>query len=866
MAVEGGEAAGRAVLKALSSAPLEGECTIPPRGAIIGRDAAAAEVVVTGATVSRRHCRVGRDTADGWWIEDLNSTNGLFVDGARVTGRSSLSAGQVIGLGSRDHPDFAFYPAEDIDKARDFVVAAADRWTVGRAIDAEISFPADSGVSLRHAELVSTRAGLELRDCRSLNGSFVDGGRVNRARVRPDSVIAVGSTRFRVELEQDGRLRIHVLGAAGRINLQGLDIGRRIRLWPSRRNIELLRDVSLVVEPGEFAGILGPSGAGKTTLLKTVNGYGPPTAGQVLFNDVPLYSQFDLFRASIGYVPQDDIIHRDLSVRQCLNYIARLRLPADFGPDERLKLLDTTLETLGLAHVADTPVERLSGGQRKRVSIAAELITRPGILFLDEPTSGLDPSTEELLMRHFRDLAHAGRTVIITTHILYNLALLDRVVIVARGRLCFFGTPDQALEFFAELDPESDGRAVRPTRIFELLEGAADADKATAGNTSAVLGEIADRVAARYRQSDYHREHIESRISGLGRKLLAGDDSRATEPSRRLRIPRLSARGIRRALPVLAERHARIRLAGWRAWLVYLGLPLALALVTLSMSMPEVIDGAESASARQDIASVFDRAPFPAGNLIRTLFSEQGTDDPRSATEIVVDLKMQGMANLPVPISVLLMFVMMATFSGTVMACLELSGERAIFRRERMTGQSPIAYVLSKLPFLFALTAVQCAVFLGVCLLEPALREINVVATLYALVVTAWASCALGLLVSSLDPTPGRLSVLLAVAVVLPQLVLSGALGPEYYAGMGGITALLADALPARWGFEMLLTAAFDRAGQAHWQWIESLVDERMGFLFGPGVFQQGGLMLLLLGAIYCGLAMWRSAAQTRPA
>jgi len=845
-----GAAPGRAVLLALGTASLEREYRLG-ESTVIGRDATHAGIVVSGTTISRSHCRL-RPAVDGnWWIEDLDSTNGLFIDGRRLAEPMRLRSGQAIGLGNPEVPEFLFYRADELGKARERVVDANRPWIIGRSARADVSLPGDAAVSLHHAELWPGTHGLELRDCKALNGTYLDGRRVNRARVRPENVVAVGHSRMRFELLGDGRLAVHELGSSDIIQVQALHLGRSVRTRLSGPELKLLDDISLTLEPGCFTGILGPSGAGKTTLLKALNGASLPSQGVVLFNDAPLHTQFDLFRSSLGYVPQDDIIHVELSVESCLDYIARLRLPPDVDAVQRASILDTTIETLGLSHVRATPIERLSGGQRKRVSIAAELITRPGILFLDEPTSGLDPSTEERLMHHFRTLASSGRTVLITTHILYNLDLLDRVVILARGRLCFLGRPEQALEFFGRHDPERPTQPIRATRIFELLEGGLDPDLAPGTADNASLIRIAEQFAKWYQDSPYFDQHVRTPMSRLGCQLLdRGRDSEAMPRGPRKLLPETRGRYLGRKLGVLTARHWRIRLSSLRALAVYLLVPVALALVTLSMTIPEQRSAEQLDQLRDRIERAIAAVPGGDG-LVRSLFEPPGSAEPRAGSEVVFDLQARTVINLPVPLGVLLMFVMMASFSGTLMACMELSGDRSVFRRERMAG--------------LALVLLQCVVFLGLCLLSPELRGLSIAPVLLALVGTAWASCALGLLVSALDPTPGRLSVLLAVAIVLPQMVLSGALAPDYYVGMTPLAQSIADLLPSRWGFEMLLNAVYDRPGQAHLAWLGDFVRDQVGFVFGPGSYVRGVLALGVLTLLYLVLATWRTAITSRP-
>jgi ABC-type multidrug transport system ATPase subunit len=211
---------------------------------------------------------------------------------------------------------------------------------------------------------------------------------------------------------------------------------------------KILSDISLSVHPGEFIGLLGPSGAGKSTLLNALNGFRPADQGRVLLNGTNLYEQFDRFRSLLGYVPQDDIVHTSLSVYRALYYSALLRFPqTEKGSAIKQKVMEI-IRTLGLEAQMKIKVKRLSGGQRKRVSLGIELLTSPPLLFLDEPTSGLDPGLEERMMQLFHKLAKEGRTVIITTHIMESLHLLDLVGILSKGWLVFYGPPDLALKAF----------------------------------------------------------------------------------------------------------------------------------------------------------------------------------------------------------------------------------------------------------------------------------------------------------------------------------------------------------------------------------------------------------------------------------
>lgn len=209
----------------------------------------------------------------------------------------------------------------------------------------------------------------------------------------------------------------------------------------------IVHNVDFRARQGELIGILGPSGSGKTTLLMALSGLRPATAGRVDFQGRNLYENFAQLKRSIGFVPQDDVVPMALRVERALGYTAELRLP-HFSTEKKKGRVDGVIRTLGLAASRRQRVRRLSGGQRKRVSVGMELISRPKLIFADEPTSGLDPALERSLTQTFKDLAEQNRAVVVTTHIMSSLDLLDRVCILNEGRLCYFGPVDRIKEFF----------------------------------------------------------------------------------------------------------------------------------------------------------------------------------------------------------------------------------------------------------------------------------------------------------------------------------------------------------------------------------------------------------------------------------
>jgi ABC transport system ATP-binding/permease protein len=836
----------------------------------IGRDAVSCEVVVSGDTVSRRHCRIVSQTGEHA-IEDLNSTNGVFVNRERVTGKTVLRDGDLIGLGAPFPEHFRFQAAGGLRRAWTTVIPAKDSWSVGRSPGNDVALTYESTVSARHAVVRAKRGSLEIADQGSLNGTWLNGRRVRKAAVNPADTFTIGSSHLRMQLQSDGSLEVVRRDCGEEIALESVALTREVSTGGLGRgaNKRLLDRVSLAIRPGEFVGVLGPSGAGKSTLLRALNGYTPPDRGCVLLNETPLYQCFDMFRNVIGYVPQDDIVHAELTVEDSLDYVARLRLPCDVDARERRDLIASTLETLGLSHVSTSRIKDLSGGQRKRVSIGCELITRPSILFLDEPTSGMDPSTEERLMLHFQAMARRGITVLITTHILYNLDLLDRIIILSRGRLVFFGEPREAMAFFT-----MDGKPIeRPTAIFEALEeephgsdGGGDPQDATA-----------QEYQRKYLLSGLYEKHVEGELSGVATQLLEtcgpGVAGKQTDPASPpatsttnagyyaalLRRGGLGAGKGGISLDLFSPRHFltltrrqfAVKLVSLKRALLYLAVPLILALVTLSLPSAEIVDDVTMEADRISLSDQLHRGPIDLGEPMKAILSPEGTDDPRPALDVVYALKHEGVQNLPTPISVLLMFVMTALFMGTLMSCLDISTERPIYIRERMANQRIADYLLSKLPFLLMVTAIQCAVFLGVCELKEGFRECNPFGAYLALVAMAWTACAMGLFLSAIDPTAGQFSVIMAIVALLPQLVFCGGLAPDFYLGMPDVMKGFANVFPARWGLEMLMTAFYDLPQHASLAWTADFVPDTVGFRFGTPVY------LINVGVLLAQVAGW---------
>ena len=313
--------------------------------------------------------------------------------------------------------------------------------TIGTAPDCDVVLT-DLLVSARHAELRPVGSGWLLVDLHSWNGTFVNGRRISQADVGEQDVIGIGHALFRLV---GGTLTEYT--DSGDITFLADD------LVVTRGGNRLLDGVGFALPERSLMAVVGPSGAGKSTLLGALTGLRPADSGHVRYAGRDLYQSYDELRQRIGLVPQEDILHPQLTVRTALRYAGRLRFPADTPRSEQDRRIAEVIDELGLTRQADQRISTLSGGQRKRTSVALELLTRPSLLFLDEPTSGLDPGLDKSVMETLRGLADEGRTVVVVTHTLTHLELCDRLLVLAPGgQLAYFGPPGEALAYFGETD------------------------------------------------------------------------------------------------------------------------------------------------------------------------------------------------------------------------------------------------------------------------------------------------------------------------------------------------------------------------------------------------------------------------------
>lgn len=385
-----------------------------------------------------------------WKIVDKDSTNGLIYDNMSIKERS-LGDGDFIRVddGIETVPEgvlFIFSTLTSSNKWLQFQNNHFGEITIGRKAECNIVLPHVS-VSKLHAKIVLEDGQYYLIDQNSTNGIIVNGKQVKgKVLLHEKDVIVITNSKLIFT-----KNTIFYCCFKSGISVEAVDVV--IRRGKGRKSFITCNHTTVSVKPGELVAIIGGSGAGKSTVLNSMCGYLQPTSGDIYINGTNLYHNFDSLKKLIGYVPQSDIVYDNLTLYDMLMYTAKLRLPKDISKTEREAIINRAIETVELTEKKDSMIKALSGGQRKRASIAVELLADPNLLFLDEPASGLDPGTERNLMQSLRQMADDGKTVILVTHSTLQLQMCDKIIFMGKGgNLCFFGSYDEALSFFGVSD------------------------------------------------------------------------------------------------------------------------------------------------------------------------------------------------------------------------------------------------------------------------------------------------------------------------------------------------------------------------------------------------------------------------------
>lgn len=448
------------------------------------------DLTIDDSEIFSKHARIFLSKSFDVFIEPISDAP-IALNGSVVKNPVSIKDGDWIVLGptpyqislDKSHVDTPVQSSKDHDNNATIDLTTKSLVTIGRAAqcDMVISSPL---VSALHAKLIKQPSGWEIEDCDSTNGTFINAQRIQgKHALQVSDYVAIAA----FEYVFTGK-SLEISTQTGQVRIEVQNLTKTVKDKASGKDKNLLQDINFTIEAGEFVGVFGTSGSGKSTLLDALNGRRPATSGQILYNGTNLYEAFDLFRTAIGYVPQQDIVHRNIVMQHALKYTAKLRLPPDTSNSEMDENAAYVLEKVGLSEKANLLVNTpapLSGGQLKRVSLAVELVANPNVLFLDEVTSGLDAGTDKKMMKLFRSLANDKKTVICITHTLENIETCHLVVLLHQGRLVFFGPPQAVIGYFG-IERLSD--------VYEVLES-----------------KSANFWADKYQTSSFHQLYVEKR-------------------------------------------------------------------------------------------------------------------------------------------------------------------------------------------------------------------------------------------------------------------------------------------------------------------------------------------------------------------
>src|SRR5579875_1285635 len=751
----------------------------------LGRDSQN-DIVISEPTVSAWHAQIVREEETLFFVHPHptrgRTKNGLWYRGQLIAGdqvfRKPLERGDIFRIGDEHgtfitltYDDGSGMPQEALP-AMQPIPLTEQKLTIGRVPGNTVVLNHPQ-VSAHHAVLEKVAGGYRITDTNSTNHVYVNGEIITNQLLHTGDEIRIGPYRLTytgTELRQ--------YDESAHIRIDALHLKKF-----GNNHLILLNDISLVIPPRKFVALVGGSGAGKTTLLDALNGFRPAQEGIVLYNGEDYYRNLAAFNTQLGYVPQDDIVHRELTVERALYYAARLRLPADFTREQIRWRIDEVLEDVEMSDRRNLLVSKLSGGQRKRVSIALELLANPSVFFLDEPTSGLDPGLDRKMMLLLRRLADKGHTIILVTHATTNINVCDYICFLAPGGyLAYFGPPEEAKQFFGRSDF---------AEIYSLLEP-------TDENPN-----IPQQAAERFKQSADYQKYV-------AMPLNTGPAARLNQPFAQTVAVKPPKRGNPwRQFWLLSFRYLELLKNDVVNLLILLLQAPVIGLILFFLAGHGTFDSSSIANCQTNpppsgLPAIPITVPngnkYDCQNVVNALQTPQGqallaqkglTED--QALNYYITPGSGGDAQ-----KILFIMAFAAVMFGCINGAREIVKEAPIYRRERAVNLGIIPYMFSKIAVLGLLCLLQSLVLVVMVNLKAPFHQgifLPVGLEIYiTMALTSLAGLMLGLTISAIAPNNDRAMSFVPI-ILIPQVIFSGIIFALNNAGLQFLGSFFA----ARW-------------------------------------------------------------------
>jgi ABC-type multidrug transport system ATPase subunit/pSer/pThr/pTyr-binding forkhead associated (FHA) protein len=766
----------------------------------IGRDGDN-DIVIQEPIVSLRHAQIEREGNTLFFIHPHpareRTLNGIWYQGQHILGdqsfRKQLVSGDIIRIGD-EHGTLVTLTYDDGNQQSQEILSElppillnSERITIGRVPTNTVVLNHPQ-VSAYHALLEKTTGGYRVHDNHSTNHVYVNSERISEYLLHTGDEIRIGPYRL---IYSGTELRQY--DESNHIRIEAMHLTKT-----GNTNVTLLDDISLVIPPRKFVAIVGGSGAGKSTLMDALNGLRPAHQGKVFYNGVDYYHNLATFSTQLGYVPQDDIVHRDLTVERALYYAARLRLPGDFTREQINWRIDEVLEDVEMTDRRSLLVSKLSGGQRKRVSIALELLANPGIFFLDEPTSGLDPGLDRKMMLLLRRLADRGRTVILVTHATNNINTCDYVCfLVQGGRLAYFGPPNKAKAFFDKTDF---------AEIYSALEPGKDQP------------DIPEQAAKRFRASQDYQLYVADPLKQEQmQQAFTAPTPTAPLTTKKARKPRRRGHGWSQFILLSTRNIELLKNDVGNLLILLLQAPVIATMLVLMMRF-QVGAGIFDAN---KVVQCSTQTLTPSGPLALPQAKTQAQIGCQSVLSFLqTDTQgkdfvthsgglEQALQKFIVPGSgtdaqkVLFIMAFATVLFGCINGAREIVKEAAIYRRERAVNLGILPYMFSKIIVLGIFCLFQSAILaIAMELGEPFHQGIilpPLAETYITLALTSLSGLMLGLTISAIAPNNDR-AISFVPIILIPQVIFSGAIIPL----KDWFTQIIATIFPTRWAMAAL--------------------------------------------------------------